>query len=323
MNILIAGTGSMAFAFQSLAWQKHPEWKFFFQRSKDSATSFLDKLYRCDALVVAISTHDDGSAACDMILKAVQIKKPVVTCEKGALSEYFDELLPYLKLIGYNAACGGGSMMLELLRNSIKVERIDAVADGSCNNISHLCEKDMELEDAVERTQADGYTDPGKKSIRDVVMGELEDACRKAVIMHNLAFRDRPIRRSMMSFTHFSENGIYQLFAKHRWENQPWRDNEFWVKRLVIRIFPYKHEKRGEIWRGDPCFWMRTEEHYIAGSFIDPAWVFPFVPYGPQNCMRVERKGGKADFLYGQGAGIFETAGTMLSDLERLLNTSG
>jgi len=322
MNILIAGTGLMAFGFQSLAWRRHPDWKFFFHRSNDSATSFLDRLYRCDALVVAISTHDDGSAARDMILKAVQIGKPVATCEKGALSEYFEELGPYLKIIGYNAACGGGSMMLELLRNPVDVERIDAVANGSSNNISHLCEKGLEVDESVSQTQADRYTDPGKKSIREIVMGELEDACRKAVIIHNMAFRDRPIRRSMMSFTHFSEDGIYQLFAKHRWNDQPWRENEFWVKRLVIRIFPYNHNKRGEIWRGDPCFWMRTDTHCVVGTFIDAEKVFLCYPEGVTNCLQVIDNG-EWNLAFGPGAGIVETAGAMLKDLERLLNTNG
>lgn len=322
MNILIAGTGAMAFGFQSLAWKKHPDWKFFFHGSKDSATSFLDKLYRCNALVIAISTHDDGSAATDLILKAVQLGKPVVTCEKGALSEYFHELLPYLDLIGYNAACGGGSMILELLRNPTGIERIDAVANGSCNNISHLCEKGKDLDEAVAETQAGGYTDPGKKTIREIVMGELEDACKKAVIIHNLAFRDRPIRRNMMSFTHFSEDGIYQLFAKHRWENQPWRENEFWVKRLVIRIFPYEHEKRGNIWKGDPCFWMRTDTHCVVGTFIDAEKVFLCYPEGVTNCLQIQGDG-IYDLAFGPGAGIIPTASAMLSDLERLLHESG
>jgi homoserine dehydrogenase len=202
MNILIAGTGLMAFGFQSIAWRQHPDWKFFFHRSKDSASSFLDRLYQCDALVVAISTKDDGSAACDMILKAVQIGKPVVTCEKGALSEYFDELAPYLERIGYNSACGSGTNILCLLRNTLGTKRVFGIVNGTCNYVSWFTRQDdgpleTRLQKGIKEAQRLLLCEPGTDSPAQIINGELADACRKTVIVYNDAYPKKPIRYSL------------------------------------------------------------------------------------------------------------------------------
>jgi homoserine dehydrogenase len=313
MNILIAGTGAMAFGFQSLAWRRHPDWKFFFHGSKDSATSFLDRLYRCDALVVAISTHDDGSVACDMILKAVQLGKPVVTCEKGALSEYFADLVDYLKLIGYNAACGGGTNILCLLRNTLGVKRIFGIVNATCNYVSWFTRQaegpfETRLQKGIKEAQRLLLCEPGADSLARIINSELADACRKTVIVYNSANHEKPIRFSDMSMMTFSDSGALELF----------REKE---KALMISIVP--RETNDALVIQKSCFWTKTDSHLITGRFIETEGFFPFVPERQGNCLLVEDYGGTAFVCGNKGAGIVPTSAAMLGDLELLLNTRG
>lgn len=169
-------------------------------------------------------------------------------------------------------------------------------------------DKGQTLQEAVRQTQAARYTDPGANSLCEIIQGELADAGRKAVIVHNEAFPDRPVRFSMMSSMMYFDDGIHQLFAKS--------PTSGYVKRLIVHIFPQSDLRKYWLYVSDPCFSMRTETHYISGKFVDPEWMFPMVPWGTTNCLRVEYKDGKADFIYGPGAGLAETAEMMIYDIE-------
>lgn len=262
---------------------------------------------------VAISTKDHGLAAATYIWEIVCLRKPVVTCEKGSLSEYFHRFRPYLNRIGYNTTVGGASFILDLLKDIRTVRRATAVLNGSCNNISTLIERGWKIEDAIAKTQKDGYTDPGQQSTQEIINNEIADACRKAVILHNLINSKHSVKYSEMSHEVFSGDGMYHLFTK-----SPGQD---YAKRLIIDIYMLGNEGIDQD-PGISCFWTRTPTHYISGSFRDPTSCFPMIPRGAYNCLRVEYGNGKADFQYGVGAGVTETAQAMIVDAERLLESN-
>jgi len=64
-----------------------------------------------DVACLTISTKDNGETARDYILEVLSLGIPIVICEKGALSNFYSELKPYLNRIGYSATVGGGERL--------------------------------------------------------------------------------------------------------------------------------------------------------------------------------------------------------------------
>ncbi len=316
MKVLIVGTGVIARELERLIRLQYPDWQVEFFSSKRQRNSFYIAVMLCDIVFVTISTKDNGLAAAQYIQEALQLGKLVVTCEKGALSEYFHVFRRHMRHLGYATTVGGASGMLGLLRDPRIIIRMRAILNGSCNNISTLVEQDVELElsEGIFATQQAGYTDPGAKFIHQIINGELADACRKAVILHNLVYPEYSVRYSDMSRMPFSEDGVYQLFNKQK--------DEWYAKRLIVEIGPYADTLTSQHDAGIPCFWFRNERVHITGSFKDPGWLFPMIPRGIQNCLRTEYVEGKADFQYGDGAGVTATAQAMLIDAEQLLESN-
>jgi homoserine dehydrogenase len=109
-------------------------WEVSFFTSQDDRATFLRRAMQSDIVALAIDTRDDGAIARSFLLEALRAGIPVVTCEKGALANYFEELEPYLLRIGYTATVGGGSRLLSLLRRPLKrLAYIRGVVNGTLN----------------------------------------------------------------------------------------------------------------------------------------------------------------------------------------------
>ena len=67
-----------------------------------------------DLTFLTIPTSDDGSKACAYMSTNLLRNIPVVTCEKGALSNHYESFSEFLSqgMIGYSATVGGGTWML-------------------------------------------------------------------------------------------------------------------------------------------------------------------------------------------------------------------
>ena len=81
--------------------------------------NYLDYAQELDAAFLAIPTADDGSIASGYIKSFLEKGIPVITCEKGALSNHFASLESCLEKIGFSASVGGGTRLLSYLRGEI------------------------------------------------------------------------------------------------------------------------------------------------------------------------------------------------------------
>ena len=122
-----------------------------------------------EVLFLAIPTSDDGAAARDYILGALKLNSSivVVTCEKGAVSNYFSEIESFLSRIGYNATVGGGSMMLDHLVHRINpgVKEVHVILNGTLNYLWDGLAQGRPLGQVVEEAQNLGYAEPGNSDI--------------------------------------------------------------------------------------------------------------------------------------------------------------
>ena len=316
MKILIVGAGAVARGLANLIKNTLPEWETSFFSSRSPRSTYGDQICLHDAVAVAISNKDSGHEAADLILEAAQNNLPVITCEKGSLSEYFFAIKPYLKKIGYSATVGGGSGIIDLFERPGcgGVKRFKGIINGTLNFIACRLEEKLEIPEAIRQAQEKHLCEPGSNSIVDIINTELLDAQRKAAILYNLAFHDSPIQgRTIVKASEFSrtlwhENGIMQLFAQK--------------KRLVIAVFPRDERNQGiDFFKDQPCFWMHTAHHYIIGTFVHPDGHFKQLPYEEDNCLQLEDWRGEF-YMHGPGAGINPTASAMLCDLKKMLNVN-
>lgn len=91
-----------------------------------------------DIVFLAIPTFDNGETARNYIEAFMKEDTPVVTCEKGSLSNHYTELKKYLDNIGHSATVGGGTLMLKYLKERMKnpeVEEVHVILNGTLNFI--------------------------------------------------------------------------------------------------------------------------------------------------------------------------------------------
>jgi len=131
------------------------------RKKLDNAKNYVKHLNGLDLVFLAIPTLDDGYIAYNYIKNCLAKNIPIVTCEKGALSNYFAELKSDLNLgeIGYSATVGGGSRLLRYLKERIgpQVEEIHAVINGTLNYIFSGLSEGRSLGEVVEETKRLGY----------------------------------------------------------------------------------------------------------------------------------------------------------------------
>ncbi len=146
------------------------------------------KYIAADIVFIAVPTSL-ADISFEYIRYCVEKNIPVVTCEKGALSEYFEKLQSNLKSIGYNATVGGGTRMLKYLnsRNKENISSVTGVVNGTLNYIfSRLSEgatKELVIKDILENK----YSEPDAKTFTEIINTELSDLYRKAIIIANTA----------------------------------------------------------------------------------------------------------------------------------------
>ena len=77
------------------------------------------KTLKPDIVFLTMPSTEDGIAAHGYISHFIKSGVPVVTAEKGAMANYFDELLPHVdRLLGISATVGGGTRMRPVFRSS-------------------------------------------------------------------------------------------------------------------------------------------------------------------------------------------------------------
>lgn len=167
--------------------------------SIDRTDNWRDHLHFVNVVFLAIPTLDDGKIALDYINAIVERGITVVTCEKGALSNYFDELKSVLDCIGYSATVGGGSGIIHFLNRRFfsGICEVHAILNGTLNYIWDDLRIGNPLGHIIEEVKMLGYAEPGEKDSVKIILGEIGyDATKKASILFNLCFNSGIILRA-------------------------------------------------------------------------------------------------------------------------------
>lgn len=127
----------------------------------------------------------------DLILRALNLGKPVVTANKALLAEHGAELFALAErkqtAIWFEAAVAGGVPIIRALREGLvanRIERIYGILNGTCNYILSKMEREqVTFDHALKEAQAAGYAeaDPGL----DI---DGFDTAHKAAILASLAY---------------------------------------------------------------------------------------------------------------------------------------
>jgi homoserine dehydrogenase len=267
-----------------------------------------------DAAFLAIPTLDDGRAAFDYLRFFLGRGTPVVTCEKGALSNYFAELSASLDKVGYSATVGGGTRMLRYLEErsspASRVDEVHAVVNGTLNYVFDQVAKGRSLAEVVDETKKLGYAEPGAVTPLDVVNKEAaEDVPMKASILFNIFAGRKAAMRARDVF--------------------PRRIGESELKTLVREasnrryMVSFTREDGEEDAIGG--FTHRAGEWTVSAGFkrvSDNPLYQQLVPTGVNNALLVSegRYGREGTYrLTGPGAGAGPTVSAMLNDANRIL----
>lgn len=272
-----------------------------------------------DLVYLAIPTEDDGRAAKEYIEHFLSEGAAVVTCEKGALSEYYAEFAPRLERIGLSATVGGGTRMLGYVRERVgrRTQEVHAVINGTLNFIMDGVASGRTMGQMVAESRLLGYAEPGRAEDRpddgilDVINGEAcGDLPKKATILFNHCLGKVPVRASKVRTRALREADLDEL-ERHA---KRWR---------YIVSFLRTDEGSGEA-PGPGGFVHQADGWEISGGFrnIDENPLFVrLVPHGVDNAVLVSEGSRAGDGQYavsGPGAGPAPTAASMLLDGRRL-----
>ncbi len=309
LNALIVGKGrigtALASALQARGWST-----CFFASWKDNAPFFRVAASRADVVFLAISTRDDGAAASTYLLEALRAGRPVVTCEKGALANYFEDLEPYLPYIGFTATVGGGSELLSLVRRPLKrLVSIRGVVNGTLNFLFWQVAQGQDPYTALRAAQERGLCEPGAQSLAEAVNAELHDALLKSAIVWNVAGLGSPLASVDFSYSILAEPEILRLLRKAA------------TTRFVLTIHPTTEHH----WFEFGGFMARRDGWMVRGDFVsrnDDQYDALFNLPKEHNALIVKRRWWHASLISGRGAGIAPTVGVMVKDAYRLLKST-
>lgn len=273
---------------------------------------------------LSIPSYEDGRKALQIIKGMLSNGIPVVTSEKGALANFYEELAPQIKDIGISATVGGGTGMMSYLyeRVNSRTNQIHVVLNGTLNFIMHGISEGGTAGQVIEQAVTLGFAEPGAKSHLDVLNGEIiGDVPKKASILWNTVLRpklapDRFLQASSLLSEKNMKIGQDELNRLI---------SEAGSRRYIVSIFKNSAEMReDDIIAGFrkqlPAGWV------IIGGFrkIDGNPLFkPLRLPGPGNGTVIAAGPNESDGVYhtsGPGAGPGPTAAAMAQDARRILN---
>ncbi len=268
-----------------------------------------------DLVFLAIPTLDNGKTAFNYIQTSLDAGVPIVTCEKGALSNYYSKLEEAIRdgKIGYSATVGGGSRLLRYLEERVgpQVEEIHAVVNGTLNYIFDGLSRGRSLGEVVEEAKKLGYAEPRAENLLEVINEEATgDVPMKTSILFNscnlvserMAARDIQVQRIEM-------NQLKKL------------EREASSRRYIVSITRDSNNEEDVIWG----FKYSIGDWYISAGFkhIGSNSLFrELVPSGVNNAVLISEGEFGRDGSYvltGPGAGAAPTSLSMLIDAEKIL----
>jgi homoserine dehydrogenase len=282
---------------------------------KDKSEKWLNYCHDVDVVFLAIPTFDDGRIAFNYITAVTEKRIPVVTCEKGALSNYFTELKPILNLIGYNTTVGGGSGIINFLQSRFfsGIREVHAIVNGTMNYIWDGLRMGNSLGHIVEEVKRLGYAEPGEKDPIKIILGEAgSDVTKKASILFNLCFHPQTILRAKDIKVVLTDEMVRQAITEamsRKFIVSFERDGNF--KEKDSDIMAFTHHIEGWVISGG---FKRTDSPLIARLCNSATWVNNAI-------LTIEGEDGSGGsyLCVGPGAGASPVAIAILRDAERLL----
>ena len=281
----------------------------------DDVRNYTEHLNGLDLVFLAIPTLDDGFIAYEYIKNCLAKNVPIVTCEKGALSNYFADLELDLNLgkIGYSATVGGGSRLLRYLKERIgpQVEEIHAIINGTLNYIFSGLAEGRSLGEVIEETKRLGYAEPGAKHLLDVINKEaIDDARMKSTILFNICnLNPHRIRAKDIKPYRIKASELKKL------------NREAQNRRYIVSIEKNGNREKDVIWG----FKHHIGNWCLSAGFkhIDDNPLFrKLIPEGVDNAVLISEGEFGRDGTYivsGPGAGPGPTTNSMIIDAENIL----
>jgi homoserine dehydrogenase len=276
----------------------------------ENYTNYVDDI---EIGFLAIPTLDDGKRAFEYMNFLLEREIPMVTCEKGALANYFSKLEPRLDKIGYSATVGGGTRLLGYSeeRMSSAVREIHAVINGTLNHIFDQVSRGRSLGEVVDETKTLGYSEPGAETALDVINKEAtKDVPMKCSILFNICFRELIPERMKAKDVTFDKIKKQELKRLVR---------EATNRRYIVSIT--KENNQEDVIGG---FRHKVGDWFISAGFKNknenPLFL-QLIPSGVNNAILIYEGRYGRDGTYrlsGQGAGAGPTASSMITDAVKL-----
>lgn len=339
-NVVLFGTGSIGGEFRSRAEAigchfiasintkgATGDYPITFRKLGDAAetlayTKELVGRFKIDVAVFAMPSGTDGTSELALMLVFLQLGIPVVTAGKAVLAQHYDALRPYLHLIGWRAAVGGGTGMLYFARDFLKPGpcSIRGVLNGTMANMSWRISTKWTLEEAAQEAiklkYAEKQEGTGPLSLQKVYEPEITDVAQRkipaAVSGLLLASLGRGCKPDDIHVEPFDEAHLRE-FVRHNGRA------DYVVDFGIGEAPPNDGRVPGAIWADLPG------GIYVRGAFSrlerdDP--LSHFLPDGPGNAL-VVRQETRTLHVGGLGAGPLPTVDAMMEDFEEMVPPVG
>jgi homoserine dehydrogenase len=261
---------------------------------EDLFTTDLDTVLADPELDVVIELTGGIDFPLELIKKALDAGKNVVTANKALLAYHGAELFAYARsrglTIGFEASSAGGIPIIRALTDGLIANHIDAIygiVNGTCNYIlTEMIDKGQSYAEALAEAQASGLAEADPSL--DVQGG---DSAHKLAIMTSLAFGTK------VDFDAIPVSGIDNLDS---------RDVAYGLQLgYVVKLLAVAYRLNGGV-----TTWVRpafiANEHPLARVS------------GPFNAVSVYGHRTGHTLYYGRGAGGDPTASAVVADLVAL-----
>jgi homoserine dehydrogenase len=240
---------------------------------------------------IVIETIGGNTIAGDIILRALESGKHVVTANKALLASKGNELVKTAKKnnvdLAFEASCGGCIPIIKSLRESLVANNIismAAILNGTCNYIlSKISEEGTQFADALKDAQALGYAEAEPSLDIDGF-----DTAHKLAILNSLAFG------MTVNLKDIHVEGIRHIALQ---DIEFAKEFGYVIKLLAIGKTHGDH--------------VEARVHPTMIPISDPlAHV-----NGSMNAVVIDADATGRTMLYGRGAGMMPTASAVLSDV--------
>lgn len=280
---------------------------YTFGKKKIAELSDWPKYFKdLDIICICIPTLDDGRIAYRYIHGLLENNKLVVTCEKGALGNYFPELKHWIDRIGYSATVGGGTRILPWLKERLTsgTKEVHLIINGTLNFIFDGLSRGRTLDEMTIEAKMLGYAEPGAKNPSELINAEAEkDIPNKvSVLLNTCGFGE--IQAKDINVKSVTENDLKRLV----------REAAF--RRYIISITKEGANEEDVI----GGFKLFLNSWHISAGFKNRSHnplFLQLVPPGVNNTILISGSDGTY-ILTGPGAGVIPTVGSMMTDIDLL-----